>query len=50
MVSASAEWMPQRDLTRVAKVLIAIQLRLLESRQREENEDEPDSGLRAGID
>ncbi len=37
MVSASAEWVPSRDLTRVAKILIAIELRLLDS--REENDE-----------
>lgn len=47
MVSASAEWIVPRDLTRVAKILIAIELRLLGN--REEN-DEQHRGLRPGLD
>jgi hypothetical protein len=36
-----------RDYSRAAQILIAIQLRLLD--QGEENNDEPDSGLRASL-
>jgi hypothetical protein len=50
MVSVESDQMTTRDYTRAAKVLIAIQLRLLDSDEREENTDEPDLGLRAGID
>ncbi len=50
MVSVESDQMATRDYTRAAKVLIAIQLRLLVNDEREENTDEPDLGLRPGID
>jgi len=38
-----------RDYSRAAKVLIAIQLRLLVNDHGEENDDEPNPGLREGL-
>lgn len=48
MVNIKSEEIVVRDYSRVAKVLIAIGLRILENEK--ESDDEPDSGLRAGID
>jgi len=39
-----------RDLSRVATVLVAIGLRILEDDEREEVADVPDSGLRPSVD
>ena len=38
-----------RDLTRVAATLVAIGLRMVESGSEEENDDEPNSGLRPSV-
>lgn len=40
----------ERDLTRVASVLIAIGLRILEKESRKEGDDEFDCGVRPGVD
>jgi hypothetical protein len=46
MVNVEIEEIITRDYSRAARVLIAIGLRILE----EEERDEPDPGLREGID
>jgi hypothetical protein len=46
MVNVEAEEIIERDYSRAALVLIAIGLRILE----EEGSDEPDPGLREGVD
>jgi hypothetical protein len=38
-----------RDLSRVAATLVAIGLRMVESENEEENDDDPDSGLRPSV-
>ena len=50
MVIAETSQDVTRDYSRSAQVLIAIQLRLLENEQGEENDDEPHSSLREGLD
>jgi hypothetical protein len=50
MVIASGDEGFRRDYSRSAQVLIAIGLRLLVSDQGEENDDEPNGGLRQGVD
>jgi hypothetical protein len=48
MVAVEFEQDEPRDLSRAARTLVAIQLRLLEKSQRKES-DEPDPGLRPSI-
>jgi len=38
-----------RDLSRVAATLVAIGLRMVELDSEEENDDDPDSGLRPSV-
>jgi hypothetical protein len=38
-----------RDLSRVAATLVAIGLRMVQSENEEENEDDPDRGLRPSV-
>jgi hypothetical protein len=47
MVNVESEEVVVRDYSRVAKVLIAIGLRIVENK---ESDDEPDPGLRASVD
>jgi hypothetical protein len=49
MVIAAMSEDVERDYSRAAKVLIAIQLRLLANDHGEEHHDEPNPGLREGL-
>ena len=48
MVAIEVEEIEQRDYTRAARTLVAIQLRLLEKSQGKEG-DEPDPGVRSSV-